>query len=82
MLLHPPAGDKKSGCVRVLYDTTWSTRGVVQTVGRKPRGKNLFDFQVSWVLCSSGATYLGSAFVMPAAGLCHIVHMSAVLQKR
>ena len=40
MLMRPAAGDKKSGSVRVLYDTTWSTRGVLQTVGRKPRGKN------------------------------------------
>ncbi len=32
--------------MRILYDTTWSTRGVLQAVGRKPRGKNLFDFQV------------------------------------
>jgi hypothetical protein len=53
MLMRLAAGDKKSGCVRVLYDTTWSTRGVVQTVGRKPRGKNPFDFQVIWVLCPS-----------------------------
>ena len=42
----PHAGDKKAGSVRILYDTTWSTRGVLQTVGRKPRGKNPFDFQV------------------------------------
>ena len=40
------AGDKKAGSVRILYDTTWSTRGVLQAVGRKPRGKNPFDFQV------------------------------------
>ena len=53
MLVRPAAGDKKSGCVRVLYDTTWSTRGVVQTVGRKPRGKSPYDFQVIWVLCPS-----------------------------
>lgn len=32
--------------MRVLYDTTWSTRGVLQAVGRKPRGKDPFDFQV------------------------------------
>ena len=50
--MRPAAGDKKSGSVRVLYDTTWSTRGVVQTVGRKPRGKNPFDFQVIWVYCA------------------------------
>ena len=51
VLMHRAAGDKKSGSVRVLYDSTWSTRGVVQTVGRKPRAKNLFDFQVISVLC-------------------------------
>ncbi len=41
-----PAGDKKAGSVRILYDTTWSTRGVLQAVGRKPRAKDPFDFQV------------------------------------
>ncbi len=40
------AGDKKAGSVRILYDTTWSTRGVLQAVGRKPRSRNPFDFQV------------------------------------
>ena len=32
--------------MRILYDTTWSTRGVLQAVGRKPRAKDPFDFQV------------------------------------
>ncbi len=41
-----PAGDKKAGNVRILYDTTWSTRGVLQCTGRKPRPKDAFDFQV------------------------------------
>lgn len=41
------AGDKKAGNVRILYDTTWSTRGVLQCTGRKPRPKDAFDFQVS-----------------------------------
>ena len=35
--------------MHILYDTTWSTRGVLQTVGRKPRGRNPFDFQVGVV---------------------------------
>ena len=32
--------------MRILYDTIWSTRGVLQAVGRKPRAKDPFDFQV------------------------------------
>ena len=40
------AGDKQGGCVRVLYDATLSTRGVLLAAGRKPRAKDPFDFEV------------------------------------
>ena len=39
------AGDKQGGSVRVLYDHTLSTRGVLLATGRKPRAKDPFDFQ-------------------------------------
>jgi hypothetical protein len=45
-LAHARAGDKQGGCVRVLYDTTLSTRGVLLAAGRKPRTQDPFDFQV------------------------------------
>ena len=40
------AGDKAGGCVRVLYDPTFSERGVLMCAGRKLRAKDPFDFQV------------------------------------
>ncbi|CAL8470106.1 g9648 [Coccomyxa elongata] len=43
-------GDKKAGSVRILYDTTWSTRGVLQCTSRKPRPKDAFDFQAPLVI--------------------------------
>jgi hypothetical protein len=43
---YPLSGDRKSGATHVLYDTTFSERGVLQCVGRQPRKANPFDFQI------------------------------------
>lgn len=38
-------GDRKSGCPRVLYDPSFSEKGALLSVARKPRQSNPFDFQ-------------------------------------
>ncbi len=50
-----PAGDRKSGSTHVLYDTTFSERGVLQCVGRQPRKANPFDFQLPMQVTPRGA---------------------------
>lgn len=40
-------GDRKTGAVRVLYDSEMSERGVLLAAGRRPRAANPFDFSSS-----------------------------------
>jgi hypothetical protein len=54
-LYPPPAGDRHGGATRVLYDTTWSERGVLMCVGRAPRKPSPFDFQPPLVIKTYGA---------------------------
>ncbi|KAH7624593.1 hypothetical protein Ndes2526B_g00793 [Nannochloris sp. 'desiccata'] len=37
-------GDRKEGTTRVLYDSTFSTRGAVLSIGRRPRIDNAADY--------------------------------------
>ena len=39
------AGNRKAGGTRVLYDISFSERGVVGAVGRAPRTVSPFDYQ-------------------------------------
>lgn len=59
-------GDRKGGSVRVLYDPTTSSQGVLLAAGRKPRAANPFDFQVCFYpdLCVSVPLYekVGKAY--------------------
>ena len=57
------AGDKTGGCVRTLYDPTFSERGVLMCAGRKLRAKDPLDFQVSCCSCPAVPLLFG---VVPA----------------
>lgn len=37
-------GDRKEGTTRVLYDSTYSTRGALLSIGRRPRVENAADY--------------------------------------
>lgn len=43
-------GDKRTGCTRVLYDTTFSERGALLAVSRAPRVANPFDVGLPLVI--------------------------------
>lgn len=52
--------------MRILYDHTLSTRGVLLATGRKPRAKDPFDFQAGPLFSQAQAPY-GSTNKTPGA---------------
>lgn len=45
-----PAGDKRGGSTRVLYDPSMSDKGVLSAAGRAPRVANPFDVGLPMVI--------------------------------
>ena len=41
-------GNRKSGSCRVLYDPSYSEKGVLLSAARAPRAANPLDFEVCW----------------------------------